>query len=130
MSPSSLFSYALECGEVDTHPLVRFPNLKEPKKVFRPLTVQQFRDLVKAVDNPYLQAMVALIGETGNRKGVALSLTWKRVDLARRLLWVEFTKDDEPREIPLSKFAAEYLVGLPRNRNIPCVFVNRRPGTR
>ena len=28
---SKLFSYALECGEVDTHPLVRFPKLKEPK---------------------------------------------------------------------------------------------------
>ena len=80
---SKLFSYALECGEVDTHPLVRFPKLKEPKKVFRPLTVQQFRDLVEAVENPYLQAMVAVIGETGIRKGEALSLTWKRVDLGR-----------------------------------------------
>ena len=34
-----LFSYALEFGEIDTHPLLRFPKLKEPKKVFRPLTV-------------------------------------------------------------------------------------------
>ncbi len=25
---SKLFSYALECGEIDTHPLVRFPKLK------------------------------------------------------------------------------------------------------
>ena len=37
---SKLFSYALECREVDTYPLVRFPKLKVPKKVFRPLTVQ------------------------------------------------------------------------------------------
>ncbi len=127
---SKLFSYALECGEVDTHPLVRFPKLKEPKKVFRPLTVQQFRDLVEAMDNPYLQAMVAVIGETGIRKGEALSLTWKRVDLVRRLLWVEFTKDDEPREIPLSKYATGYLVGLVRYLNTPYVFVNIRTGTR
>lgn len=28
------------------------------------------------------------------------------VDLGRRMLWVEFTKDDNPREIPLSKYAA------------------------
>ena len=90
----------------DTHRLVRFPKLKEPKKVFRPLAVQQFRDLVEAMDIPYLQAMVAVIGETGIRKGEALSLTWKRVDLSRRLLWVEFTKNDETREIPLSQYAA------------------------
>ena len=127
---SKLFSYALECGEVDTHPLVRFPKLKEPKKVFRPLTVQQFRDLVEAVDNPYLQAMIAVIGETGIRKGEALSLTWKRVDLGRGLLWVELTKNDETREIPLSKYATEYLAGLVRYLNIPYVFVNSRTGTR
>ena len=127
---SKLFSYALECGEIDTHPLVRFPKLKEPKKVFRPLTVQQFRDLVEAVDNPYLQAMIAVIGETGIRKGEALSLTWKRVDFSRRMLWVEFTKDDEPREIPLSKYAARYLSGLVRYLNTPYVFVNSRTGTR
>ena len=46
---SKLFCYALECGEIDTHPLVRFPKLKEPKKAFQPLTVQQFRDLVGLV---------------------------------------------------------------------------------
>ena len=127
---SKLFSYALECGEIDTHPLVRFPKLKEPKKVFRPLTVQQFRDLVEAVDNPYMQAMIAVIGETGIRKGEALSLTWSRVDLVRRMLWVEFTKDDEPREIPLSKYATGYLAGLVRYLNTPYVFVNSRTGTR
>ena len=127
---SKLFSYALECGEVDTHPLVRFPKLKEPKKVFRPLTVAQFRDLVEAVDNSYMQAMIAVIGETGIRKGEALALTWSRVDLGRGLLWVEFTKDDEPREIPLSKYATRYLAGLVRYLNTPYVFVNGRTGTR
>ena len=94
------------------------------------MTVQQFRDLVEAVDNPYLQAMIAVIGETGIRKGEALSLTWKRVDLTRRLLWVEFTKDDEPREIPLSKYATGYLVRLVRYLNTSYVFVNTRTGTR
>ena len=127
---SKLFSYALECGEIDTHPLVRFPKLKEPKKVFRPLAVEQFRDLVDAVDNPYMQAMIAVIGETGIRKGEALSLTWGRVDLRRGLLWVELTKDDEPREIPLSKYATGYLAGLVRYLHTPYIFVNARTGTR
>ena len=52
------------------------------------------------------------------------------VDLGRRMLWVEFTKDDEPREIPLSKYAAGYLARLVRYLNTPYVFVNRRTGTR
>ena len=29
---SKLLSYALECGEIDMHPLIRFPRLKEPKR--------------------------------------------------------------------------------------------------
>ena len=59
-----------------------------------------------------------------------MSLTWKRVDLSRRLLWVELTKNDETREIPLSQYATGYLAGLPRYLNIPYVFVNSRTGTR
>ena len=127
---SKPFSYALECGEIDTHRLVRFPKLKEPKKVFRPLAVYPFRDLVEAVDNPYLRAMIAVIGETGIRKGGALSLTWKRVDLRRGLLWVELTKNDETREIPLSKYATGYLAVLVRYLSTPYGFVNRRTGAR
>ena len=96
----------------------------------RPLTVEQFRDLVEAVDNPYMQATIAVIGETGIRKRQALSLTWSRVDLSRGLLWVEYTKDDEPREIPLSKYATGYLAGLVRYLSTPYVFVNGRTGTR
>ena len=88
------------------------------------------RNLVEAVDNPYLRAMIAVIGETGIRKGEALSLTWKRVDLSRRLLWVELTKNDETREIPLSQYATGYLAGLVRYLNTPYVFVNSRTGTR
>ena len=52
------------------------------------------------------------------------------MDLTRWLLWLEFTKDDEPREIPLSRYATGYLVGLVRYLSTPYVFVNTRTGTR
>ena len=39
-------------------------------------------------------------------------------------------KDDEPREIPLSKYAARYLAGLVCYLSTPYVFVNSRTGTR
>ena len=74
--------------------------------------------------------MIAVIGQTGFRKGEALSFTWKRVDLDGRLIWVEFTKDDEPTEISLSKYATGILAGFVRYLNTPYVFVNWRTGTR
>ncbi len=125
-----MFTYALECGEIEVHPLTRFPKLKEPKKVFRPITVEEFSALVQAVENPYLQAMVAVIGETGIRIGEAMSLTWSRVDLERRFLWIELTKDEEPREIPLSEYAIGYLEGLVRYLHTPYVFLSPKTGTR
>ena len=52
------------------------------------------------------------------------------MDLGRGLLWVELTKNDETREIPLSRYAIGYLAGLVRYLNTPYVFVNSRTGTR
>ncbi len=96
---SKLFFHALECGAVDTHPLVWFPKLKEAKKIFRPLTVQQFRDLVDAVDNRYLQAMVAVIVETGIPNGEALSLTWHG-----RIWFANYSGWNSPRTASRERF--------------------------
>ena len=127
---SKLFSYALECGEVDTHPLVRFPKLKEAKKIFRPFN----GSIVPRLGRRGRQSLPASHGSSdcqdgdSNRRSVVAHL--ERADLVRKLLWVEFTKDDEPREIPLSQYATGYLSGLPRHLNTPSVVVNTRTSTR
>ena len=36
---SKMFTYALECSLIDNHPLVKFPKLKEPEKVFQPISL-------------------------------------------------------------------------------------------
>jgi len=118
-----MFSYALECGVIDAHPLVRFPMLREMKKAFKPITLQQFRDLVATAD-PGIQAMLAIMGEAGLRKEEAMSLEWQHVDFGRRLVIVELTKDNEPREIPLSDYALGWLQGIIRFVHCPHVFVN------
>ena len=96
-----MFSYALDCGVIDAHPLTKFPMLRERKKVFKPITLEQFRALVEAAD-PEIQVMLATIGEKGIRIEEALSLEWMHIDFRRRMLIVELTKDNDPREIPLS----------------------------
>ena len=118
-----MFSYALESGVIDAHPLVRFPMLREMKKAFKPITLQQFRDLVATAD-PGIQAMLAIMGEAGLRKEEAMSLEWQHVDFGRRLVIVELTKDNDPREIPLSDYALGWLQGIIRYVHCPHVFVN------
>ena len=68
--------------------------------------------------------MLATIGETGIRIEEALSLEWMHIDFRRQMLIVELTKDNEPREIPLSDYAVGWLQGVVRYVHCPYVFVS------
>ena len=121
-----MFSFALELGFIDTHPLVRFPVLPVEEKAFRVLTPEEFRRLVDGMDRPSIAAMVAVLGETGMRKSEALHLKWEHVDLQQQLVTVEHTKNRRVRHIPLSPFAVEWLNRTVRYLKDPYVFINPR----
>ena len=126
---SKLFSYALECGEIDTHPLVRFPKLKEPRRSFG-----SDGSTVPRLGRGGGQSLPASHG-CGDRRdgdserrsfvahletgGPGSRITLGGVHQGRR------TEGDT-----LSKYAARYLAGLVRYLNTPYVFVNTRTGTR
>ncbi len=125
-----MFSFALEIGTIEHHPLVRFPLLPVEEMAFRVMTVEEFRSLVQAMDRPSIAALVAVLGETALRKGEALALKWDNLDLKNRLLTVGFSKNRKVRHIPLSEFAVEWLLRTVRYLNCPYVFVNSRTGRR
>ena len=64
-----------------------------------------------------------LLGETGLRKSEGLKLKWDYVDVDRRTLTVEASKNGKTRHVPLSDFALELLNKLPRVERCPFVFV-------
>ncbi len=123
-----MFSFALETGAVEVHPLIRFPVLPVQEQGFQVMTVKQFRSLVEAMAEPGLSAMVAVLGETGIRKGEALHLKWSNVDLRNRILTLDQTKSRKVRRVPLSDYAVEWLRRTVRYLDCPCVFVNSRTG--
>jgi len=123
-----MFSFALEIGAVDSHPLTRFPLLPVEEMTFRVMTLQEFRQLVQAMEEPALAAMIAVMGETGIRKGEALRLRWEQVDLRNRQLSVERTKSRKVRHIPLSQFATKWLLRTTRFLEYREVFVNTFTG--
>lgn len=65
--------------------------------------------------NIYLWPSVELAIETCSRQGELLALTWKHVDLKRKLVHFPETKNDEARSVPLSPRAVEILKALPRS---------------
>lgn len=119
-----MFSYALEVGAVDYHPLVRFPGIRVQEKALRLPTVEEYRRLVEAMPDPVIGALVAVLGETGFRKNEALNLTRDQIDWKACRVITEKTKGKKVRSVPLSDFAMEKLRGLVPYVTTPYLFVH------
>ena len=81
--------------------------------------MEEFHSLVETVENPSLSGMVAVLGETGIRKGEALNLKWAQVDFGQKILTVEQTKSGKVREVPLSPFAVNQIQRQTRYFTVP-----------
>lgn len=124
----NMFTYALEKGCLENHPLVKFRSLPEKPKALRLMTLEEERRLVECVSriNPVIGAFTAILGETGMRKGEALVLVWDNVDLVHRIVSLERTKSGKVRSIPLSRFAVKAFLSILRVEWCPYVFYNSR----
>lgn len=100
--------------------------LKTQETARRVLAVKEFRELVEAMDHVEISAIVAVMGETGIRKGEAIQLCWDNVNFRDRILTVGHTKNRRVRHVPLSAYAIEWLRQVIRYVNQPRVFVSSR----
>lgn len=99
----------LHLARDEWHWLERFPRirmLKEPKRRIRFLAPEEADKLLAALPN-HLHPVVQFALATGCRMGEILALTWSRVDLDRRVAWLDpgTTKNGDGRGIPLNKEA-------------------------
>ncbi len=68
--------------------------------------------MLKAAESdrvPYLKPIIVLALNTAMRKGEILNLRWDDVDFARRAVQVKKTKNDQPREVPMTDWLYETL---------------------
>jgi integrase/recombinase XerD len=122
-----MFSYALEVGAVEHHPLVRFPGIRVQEKPLRLPTIEEYRRLVDAMPDPVIGALVAVLGETGFRKSEGLTLVREQVDWQGGRIRTEQTKGKKVRSIPLSDFAMAKLRALVPFAGTRHVFVHQQP---
>lgn len=82
------------------------------KKARKWITKGQYAALLAEL-KPHMRPMVEFATETGLRQSNVLQLTWSRIDLARKHVWVEAEdmKDDDALPVPLSKIALRVLKG-------------------
>jgi integrase len=119
---SHLCSIAVREWEwLDDNPVRRITKPREPRGRVRFLSDDERTRLLavcQAHRNPRLSPLVLLALSTGMRKMELLSLRWSAVDLARRVITVEQTKNGERRTIPLTDTAIQALRQLGKVRRL------------
>ena len=124
----NLLTFAIDKELLEAHPLTRFKKLPVVDR-FRPiLTLAQERRLVEAtaIHSHVVGAFVAILGETGLRKGEGLRLTWDDIYTAgsgETMLNVSETKSGLVRHVPLTRYAREWLAQLSRKIGDPHLFL-------
>ena len=90
--------------------------LKESSQRVRFLTTDEAARLHSELPS-HLKPLVQYALATGCRKGEILNLEWRRVDLTRKVAWLEAgtTKNDDARGIPLNRDAIEALQSVRAN---------------
>jgi integrase len=77
------------------------------------LTVDEEDMLLRRATNPsWLRPLLVIALHTGMRRGEILALTWRDIDLSRRLIRVERSKNGEKRSIPISATLQTTLQGI------------------
>ena len=110
------YATALKCALNQYGLNLKLERFKEPERI-RFLSDDERIRLLEACRksrSKVLYPVIILALSTGMRRGEILKLTWDRVDLARRLIYLVETKNGEKRMIPIGGHALELICNLPR----------------
>ena len=113
-------------------PMRDVSKLPEPKGRVRFLSDDERKRLLDACrdyDNPHLYVIVILAISTGMRKGEIMNLTWDDVDLEKKVIILQDTKNKERRAVPLVGRALELITELrsKRSNETDLLFPGKKP---
>jgi integrase len=120
----NMLAFAIDKGLIAVNPLNNFKALPEPETVLVFMTLEEERRLVRAlIDDDHITGMLCgLLGETGLRLKEGLRIKWSHLNLHKRLLTVDASKNGKIRHLPLSPYALELLSQISRVRASSYVF--------
>jgi integrase len=106
---------------VDSNPVSLVRKLSEPRGRVRFLSEEERSHLLSACKNsayPQLYLLVVLFLSTGARRMEILSLRWGDIDLNRRVIILDETKNGERRLLPLQGHAYDLLSDYAKIRHL------------
>ena len=123
---SKAFNLSIKQWEwVKENPVSRVPKEKENNERDRWLTGDEEKRLLENTPQ-WLGEIIVFDLHTGLRIGELLSLQWSRVNLFRKTIIIQESKNGKPRTIPLNQIATDILMEKSKIRNIKndLVFTN------
>jgi len=118
---SSIITYARkEWGININNPVALVARPKNPQGRSRILDAAETNALFEALSptgrrSIWMLPLVKLALETAMRRSELLGLRWEHIDLQRRTLYLQLTKNGTSRTVPLSTHAIQILCDMPRN---------------
>lgn len=115
---SKAFNLAVKEWEwIRDNPVSKVPKEKENNERDRWLSEDEEKRLLE--NSPqWLKDIIVFDLHTGLRQGELLSLQWGRVNLFRKTIIIQVSKNGKPRTIPLNQIALDILVEKSKVRNI------------
>lgn len=124
---SHLFTILVNEWEWLEHsPLRKVKKFREPRGRVRFLSSEERHCLLQACkesENFNLYPVVVLAISTGMRKGEILNLLWDDIDFPRQRIYLQETKNDERRGVPLMGMAFQVLKDHSKVRRLDTPFV-------
>jgi site-specific recombinase XerD len=106
---SKAFNLAVKEWEwLKDNPVSKVQKEKENNEVDRWLTEDEERRLLGASPQ-WLREIIVFALNTGLRQDELLSLEWSRVNLFRRTILIQITKNGKPKTLPLNRIALDIL---------------------
>jgi integrase len=118
---SSIITYARkEWGININNPVSLVSKPKNPQGRSRILDATETNALFEALKptgrrSIWMLPLVKLALETAMRRSELLGLRWEHIDLERRTIFLQLTKNGTSRKVPLSTHAIQILTDMPRN---------------
>jgi len=118
---SSIITYARkEWGININNPVSLVSKPKNPQGRSRILDASETNALFEALKptgrrSIWMLPLVKLALETAMRRSELLGLRWEHIDLERRTIFLQLTKNGTSRTVPLSTHAIQILTDMPRN---------------
>ena len=118
---SSIITYARkEWGININNPVSLVSKPKNPQGRSRILDATETNALFEALKptgrrSIWMLPLVKLALETAMRRSELLGLRWEHIDLERRTIFLQLTKNGTSRTVPLSSHAIQILTDMPRN---------------